>query len=579
VNAAGKLIEPGREGYDRRVSAFWALAQRIAQAGTRGSGRLAFLREVSAELLAFSGAGRIDWWMSDGEHEYSWCMDAGDSDAASYATLRADGAVCVPPSADPRLSDRIVRFLGHLGDGAGGQSPRLLGPLSGQASRDRLWAAAESDATFARLKDLPPDASCLLMTLREDAGISGLVALTDMAGNRLSAGDAALYEQLADTLGRAVSARRAQFRLRERIKELTCLHGVAQVVQQHGGSLEAALGAIVSIVPPAMQFPELAAAKLTVDDRAYATCESGETDYRLCSPVVAAGRRRGELAVWYSRHHAEFAAGVFLREERDLLASVAHEVAMLIERNEAAAARETLAEQLRHADRLATIGQLAAGVAHELNEPLGNVMGFAQLLEKGGGLSEAGRRDAQQIVKAALLFSRQSDARRVRLDLGELVRQSLYFLEARCRQGGIDLRLELTSEPTSIEGVASELTQVVVNLAVNAMQAMPTGGVLTVRTQAAAAPGAAADSSGTIELAVEDTGTGMDEATQQRLFTPFFTTKDVGEGTGLGLSVVLGIVSAHGGTIHVDSAPGRGSRFVIRLPVAASPGGPNASSP
>lgn len=573
---------PGRADPDRRVSEFWSLAQRIAQAGTRGAGRLAFLSQVTGPLLAFARCRAAQWWMHDVDHDYTWRAslhprgDGVDFAESLFELLPAAGS-SEPQRADGKasrtilpLSQRIASLMADLSEAPGGQTIVRSVLLHDAASRGKLAAAGARDPTFASLANISTCATVLLLLLQDDSGFAGLLALKAREEKQIPPTELVLYEQLADTIARAVINRRAQFRLRERIKELTCLHGVAQEIQRHGESLDAALRAIVSLLPPAMQFPELADARISLEDRVFDARGAAVTDRHLGAAIIAGGQRRGTVSVWYTADHPEFAGGVFLREEHDLLRSVAHEIGLLVERSDSAAAKASLAEQLRHADRLATIGQLAAGVAHELNEPLGNIMGFAQLVEKDAKLPDAARRDVGQIVRAALhgreivkkllLFSRQSDASRVQLDLNELIRQSLYFLEARCRQSSIELRLELTNEAMPVEGVPSELTQVVVNLAVNAIQAMPQGGVLTIRTHVAA---------NAMHLTVADTGHGMDEATQRRLFTPFFTTKDVGEGTGLGLSVVLGIVSAHGGTIHVESAVGRGSRFAIQLPRAA----------
>ena len=550
----------------RRPEEYWALSRRIAHLGTQGVARLEFLRELSVELLNFSGCVDIHMWMTDVESDYHWHMKAGQSPQAGFEPIR--------PSERRGLSDQARDFMNRLqGGGRESAGAQQSYQVHDEHSRGRLNAAIESDQLFASLLKLESDSTALILPLQGEPSLSGLVVLSFAESCRIPDHDRFLYEQVAETIGRAVINRRAQFRLRERIKELTCVHGIVMLAHQEGESLDAVMQAIIDLLPAAMQFPQIAVARLSLDERTYSTWGGNGSVCRLAVPVVVGGRPRGELEVSYRETHPEFAAGPFLREEHELLNSVAHEIKMLIERAESAATKASLAEQLRHADRLATIGQLAAGVAHELNEPLGNIMGFAQLLQKHEGLPEGAHRDAEQIVQAVLhgreivkkllLFSRQSNSQRVRLDLNTLIRENLYFLEARCRNGGIDMRLNLADAPAIVVAVPSEMTQVLVNLAVNSIQAMPSGGALTIRTRT---------ENDSILFVVEDTGMGMDEATQRRLFTPFFTTKDIGEGTGLGLSVVLGIVSAHGGTIHVESAPGRGARFEIQLPVADSAG-------
>lgn len=555
-----------------RVGEYWALARRIAYLGTLGVDRLEFLRRVSTDLISFSNCSSLDIWMTDVEHDYHWRMDRGAIDHPLFELSGQTDSVVVQPESADRMGHRLQAFMNRLLAHDSASPPRRGYFLStDEPSHRRVIEAASPDpelrAAFDRLTDL----SLLILPVEENKAVVGLLLLTVDPKHPIGEQEACWFEPVSETLGRAIINRRAQFRLRERIKELTCLHGISQIGHRIGESLEAGLQAMVNLLPAAMQFPPIADATLSLDDHTFSTSRVAGSLHELSAEVRVVGKPRGILKVSYHKDHPEFAVGPFLREERDLLQSVAHEIALFVERSESATARAVMAEQLRHADRLATIGQLAAGVAHELNEPLGNILGFAQLLQKHPNLSEQAHQDAEQIVQASLhgreivkkllLFARQSVAERVKMDLSSHIRSSLYFLEARCRQDRIDLRLELSDRLPPIHAVASEMTQVLVNLAVNAIQSMPNGGVLTIRTLQEA---------DAVLLIVEDTGVGMSEESQRRLFTPFYTTKDIGEGTGLGLSVVLGIVSAHGGTIHVESAPSCGSRFEIRLPAVTA---------
>jgi len=227
-----------------------------------------------------------------------------------------------------------------------------------------------------------------------------------------------------------------------------------------------------------------------------------------------------------------------------------------------------LQDQLRQADRLATIGQLVAGVAHELNEPLGNILGFAQLAKKDPKLPERSVEDMEKIVKASLyarevihkllLFARQSPPQKTQVNLNQTIEEGLYFLESRCAKAGIELVRELAPHLPEVSADPLQLQQILVNLVVNAVQAMPDGGKLTIKTLG---------SRDHVWLIIKDTGIGMTEEVKNKLFTPFFTTKDGDQGTGLGLAVVHGIVASHGGSIRVESEAGKGARFEIQLPV------------
>jgi PAS domain S-box-containing protein len=250
----------------------------------------------------------------------------------------------------------------------------------------------------------------------------------------------------------------------------------------------------------------------------------------------------------------------------------------LTERRRAEAQREELRMQLAQAQRVESVGRLAGGVAHDLNNLLAPILGLADLLlqEAPAGTSQA--EDLAEIKRAAerardltrqlLAFGRKQVLEMRELDLAETLRGLERLLRRAIRE---DVRLELRL-PVSVGRVradAGQVEQVVMNLAVNAQQAMPEGGLLTITLAdvgdggeplAEALPGA------WVMLEVCDTGVGMERAVLERAFEPFFTTRRTGEGTGLGLSIVHGIVSQHGGLVLAESQPGLGSRLRVLLP-------------
>ncbi len=379
-------------------------------------------------------------------------------------------------------------------------------------------------------------------------------------------------EGIAPIAGIAATARRAQFDLRERIKELTSLYGIMEVAIRPDTSLEDILQNIVNLLPPAMQHSEMAVGRINLDHHSYTTTNFHESPLKLAVDIVVSGKRRGNVEVAYLEDKPASETGLFLEEEQSLIEAVANHIALIVERRQAESDRSRLQHQLRHADRLATIGQLAAGVAHELNEPLANILGFAQLAKKSPELPAQTEQDiekivasalhAREVIKKLLTFARQMPPTKTRANLNKIVEEGLYFLESRCAKQGIQLIRGLAPDLPDITADATQLQQVLVNLVVNALHAMPSGGRLTVKTLA--------DDSH-IFLVVEDTGTGIAEEVKDKLFTPFFTTKDVGQGTGLGLAVVHGIVTSHGGMINLESAAGHGARFEIKLPIVEPP--------
>ena len=360
---------------------------------------------------------------------------------------------------------------------------------------------------------------------------------------------------------------RTQWALRERVKELTCLYGIAQVSDKPGLTMEEAARRVVDLLPPAWQYPEATAARITLDGTAFCSAVFKEGPHRQTAEIRVEGFLRGAVEVFYTEEEPEADEGPFLKEERSLIDEVAHQVGLMLERRQAEAEKSRLQEQLLRADRLATIGQLAAGVAHELNEPLGAILGYSQLQLKSFGLPDHTGHDLERIVKASLhareivrkllLFSRQVPSQKKAVQVNQAVKEVLYLLESRCKKAHVQVILRLAQEPTEVLADPGQLQQVILNLGVNAVQSMPSGGTLRFVTQR---------DGGQVLLAVEDTGTGMPPEVLTQVFNPFFTTKDVGQGTGLGLSVVHGIVAAHGGTIHAESSVGKGTRFEVRLP-------------
>jgi two-component system NtrC family sensor kinase len=242
------------------------------------------------------------------------------------------------------------------------------------------------------------------------------------------------------------------------------------------------------------------------------------------------------------------------------------------------AAREELSGQLHHASRLASVGEMAAGVAHEINNPLAIIAEQAGLIEDLldpqfarepdpgelrrhlRAIREAAFR-ARDVTHKLLAFVRRSEVHPSRHDVHELVEDAVAgLLEREMRVANIEVVRRYAEALPPVLADRGQIEQVVVNLVTNAIDAMPGGGRLTLATST---------DGDSVRVAVSDTGTGIAPEQRERLFMPFHTTKEVGKGTGLGLSVSYGIVKSHGGDILVDSRPGEGSTFTIVLPAGA----------
>jgi two-component system cell cycle sensor histidine kinase/response regulator CckA len=251
--------------------------------------------------------------------------------------------------------------------------------------------------------------------------------------------------------------------------------------------------------------------------------------------------------------------------------------------NRRGAERVALEEQLNQKQRMETVGQFAGGIAHDFNNLLAVILNYAQFAEDGTDLT-AVRADVSQLRTAAerardltnqlLLFSRRDVARTEVFDVARLVRDTHRLLE-RVMPPNITLAADVSEAPLWIDADPGQIDQAVMNLVINARDAMPDGGVLTVAARRRGADGA----DPVAEIIVTDTGMGIPEEIADRVFEPFYTTKDKGSGTGLGLSMVYGIVDGAGGVIALDSHVGVGTCLTITLPLVADAAVPGPAGP
>ena len=236
-------------------------------------------------------------------------------------------------------------------------------------------------------------------------------------------------------------------------------------------------------------------------------------------------------------------------------------------------------QQIGRSEQLASVGRLAAGVAHEINNPLTGVLAFADMMRDKENLDEQDRQDLEliiretkrvrEIVRGMLDFARETPFVQKPMDINELVRQTFRLLGKRDAFQKITMVEDLGERLPQVNVDKNQLQQVLLNLMLNACEAMPNGGTLMVRSSVA---------NGRVVVAVTDTGCGIKREDLDKIFEPFFTTKPVGKGTGLGLSVSYGILQQHEGTLEVESELGKGTTFVVTLPAAVAEPAANAPS-
>jgi two-component system NtrC family sensor kinase len=225
--------------------------------------------------------------------------------------------------------------------------------------------------------------------------------------------------------------------------------------------------------------------------------------------------------------------------------------------------------QIGQSEKLASVGRMAAGIAHEINNPLTGLLTFEHLLKDEKSLSLKGREyldimyketsRMRGIVMGLLNFARESPAEMALADVNEIIRQWITLVRNQKDFSDIMIEEQLAKGLPSVHADANQLQQVLVNLSLNACEAMPEGGTLTISTW---------EENQHVLVSIADTGHGINEEHLEKVFDPFFTTKPVGKGTGLGLSVSYGIIRQHGGVIKVKSQEGQGTVFTFTLPVA-----------
>jgi two-component system, NtrC family, sensor kinase len=287
------------------------------------------------------------------------------------------------------------------------------------------------------------------------------------------------------------------------------------------------------------------------------------------APLVLGTNTLGTIRIYFDERR-ELSA-----EEIDFIALIAEIGATLIERDRLIEIEKSRYDRLAvQTEKLSALGRLAAGIAHEINNPLGSVMLYSSALLKRMHdteemvresleiiLHEAGR--CKTIIQGLLEFSRESESRMESTDVGEIVEKALRVVDNELRLHRI--RLEKTLEPGLPKATVDvgQIEQVLVNLLLNAAQAIEEEGLVTVRTLAAS-------DRKKILVEISDTGCGISAKDMDKIFEPFFSTKT--KGTGLGLAVSYGIVKKHSGAIHVSSEPGQGSLFTVELPVDRTKG-------
>ena len=538
--------------------------------------RIDFLRKILKALLEFSGCDTVEIFLKENGNLMNYRILQKDKNSFQYNSISLNLNFAKESPGISQKNDVISQLCINI------MERRIDKALSVFSTRGSFWTNNMED-TFNNIlisdkeyknNSWNTNTECIslaLIPLLFVDNIIGIIQLMSRQPNYFTEDEIEQYEGVSQNLGIVLVNHNAQSALLERVKELTCLYNIAQLTDQQELSVTEILKRIVKLLPPAWQYPESTVGSIELDGHIFSTAEFKQNGQMQTADIIVNGKWRGVVKIVYLEKKPELDEGPFLREERNLIDAIARQITFIVEQKEAEENKLNLQEQIRHADRLATIGQLGAGVAHELNEPLGNILGFAQLIKKCPALPDVANQDAdkiiaatlnaREVIKKLLLFARQMPPKKDKINLNQIISDGLYFFETRCAKGSIELvRLPLPNLPEII-GDQVQLNQVLVNLVVNAIQAMPNGGKLTIVTDV---------ENDYVNLVIKDTGSGMSKEVIEKIFEPFFTTKDINEGTGLGLAVVHGIITSHQGRIKVSSIVGEGTRFEIKLPIPKS---------
>ena len=357
----------------------------------------------------------------------------------------------------------------------------------------------------------------------------------------------------------------AEAKLKERVKELTCLYEVTSIiVNADYDQIDASLEAIVYCLKRAWQFEQVTEVFLKVGEYTVQTDDFKPNMVCLSSKIKVFNKLEGEVMVGYPSE--KYSIDDFLIEEQTLLNNVALDVGNLIERKQIRDSEALTRRKMERTDRLHILGEITAGIAHELNTPLANILGFAELLTD-KMTDKQSVRDlekimdsaifSREIVKKLMFFACEMPQEMKRVQLIPIVTSVIKLLAPSLRDKKIKLVTTYENEDLALQADTVQLTQVLFNLIMNAIYYSPENGIISVKVL---------DTENHILLKIADQGEGIPKELEDKVFEPFFTTKPIGEGTGLGLSVVHGIITSHKGTIQHEQNTPKGTIFTVNFP-------------
>jgi two-component system, cell cycle sensor histidine kinase and response regulator CckA len=535
---------------ERTRAAFLEVSRRLSAARTTAEAARVIVG-VAQELLGWDCCSFDLYFPETDRVQAVLSMDSVDgppADVPHAYTATSPGPVTA----------RVVREGGCLvpGPGHGGAGEGLIPFGSGRPSLSRMF-----------------------VPVRHGERVTGVLSIQSYTADAYDEQDLATLQELADHCGGAIERLRIEHALRESEAQLARTEAFALVMTAHL-SLD---GHWLKVPPTLCRLLGLEEHRLlgtSIDELLHPE----HAEMEGWEHLVRGEARTVDLETRWRRPDGK---PLWMYLNASLVQDTAGEPLYLLLYLRDITERKSLEDQLRQAQKMEAVGQLAGGIAHDFNNLLTAILGSTELLLADTPPDDPRREDVQEISRSAhraaalvrqlLAYSRKQVLQPRRVDLNAIVREMGAMLR-RVVGEPIELRLDLDPGLGHVTADPGQLEQVIANLGVNARDAMPRGGTLTITTSNVTGRGVTAPADEglsaagpLVSLAVTDTGIGMDDEVRGRLFEPFFTTKELGRGTGLGLATVYGIVRQSGGHIQVRSRPGEGSSFTVYLPRAEAP--------
>jgi len=356
-------------------------------------------------------------------------------------------------------------------------------------------------------------------------------------------------------------------KLKERIKELTCLYNVSSfIVNSDLQNLQPTWDAIALSLKDALHYSNDASVEFKINDVIIVAGHQDGDKVYMISAIKQFNQIIGSIKVGYSKE--KYDNDAFLKEEEQLLATIALEIGNLLERKQIVDNEMLVKRQMERTDRLSILGEITAGIAHELNTPLANILGFTELLKERFIDDEVASNDlnkimtsaifSREVVKKLMFFSCEMPQQMMFTNIIPIINDAVGLLKPNFDKKALTYQVEYANDDMQLRVDPIQITQVIFNLVINAIYFSPEKGHIQISIEA--------PTDKEVVLKIKDEGTGIPKAVRESIFNPFFTTKPVGEGSGLGLSVVHGIVKSHKGSITQQQNSTKGTTFTVVFP-------------